>query len=89
MNLITESTQLAAFCRHIAGAPFITVDTEFMREKTFWPILCVLQVAGGNMDEDPNRRRPSMPGAGTRSLAVTRILKAPGVLRSFTPDVRT
>ncbi|MBM3566715.1 MAG: ribonuclease D [Alphaproteobacteria bacterium] len=53
MNLIAEPTRLAEFCRHIRAAPFVTVDTEFMREKTFWPILCVLQVAGGGMDKDP------------------------------------
>jgi len=46
MELITDSGALAAFCRRQHGADFITVDTEFMRERTFWPILCLVQIAG-------------------------------------------
>ena len=46
MNLIASSADLASFCRDLEGAPYITVDTEFMRENTFWPILCLVQVAG-------------------------------------------
>ena len=46
MELITESGALAAFCARQKGAEFVTVDTEFMRERTYWPILCVVQVAG-------------------------------------------
>jgi ribonuclease D len=46
MNLICDSAALAEFCARQKGAPFITVDTEFMRERTYWPVLCVVQVAG-------------------------------------------
>ena len=46
MPLITESEALAAFCARQKGAEFVTVDTEFMRERTYWPILCLVQVAG-------------------------------------------
>jgi ribonuclease D len=46
MLLIENSDALAAFCRRQEQAAFITIDTEFMRDKTFWPILCLLQVAG-------------------------------------------
>jgi len=46
MDLITDSGALAEFCRRQQGAGFITVDTEFMRERTFWPILCLVQIAG-------------------------------------------
>ncbi len=44
MTLITDTGTLAAFCRRVSGEPYLTVDTEFMREKTYWPILCVVQV---------------------------------------------
>ena len=46
MTLITDSAALAEFCARQRGADFITVDTEFMRERTYWPVLCVVQVAG-------------------------------------------
>jgi ribonuclease D len=46
MNLITTTDDLAAFCKSLANAEFIAVDTEFMRERTYWPRLCLAQVAG-------------------------------------------
>ncbi len=46
MTLIADSDALAAFCRAQAQAAFVTVDTEFMRDRTFWPILCLVQIAG-------------------------------------------
>jgi len=46
MKLITTTDELAAFCRPLANAEFIAVDTEFMRERTYWPKLCLAQVAG-------------------------------------------
>lgn len=46
MTLISDTRELAAFCARIAQSSFITVDTEFMRERTYWPKLCVVQLAG-------------------------------------------
>jgi ribonuclease D len=46
--LITNTDALAAFCKRLEGSAFITVDTEFMREKTFWPQLCLVQVGGAD-----------------------------------------
>ncbi len=45
MSLITTSEELEAACMRMARHPFVTVDTEFLRETTFWPILCVVQLA--------------------------------------------
>jgi ribonuclease D len=45
MSLITSSRALAEVCRRVAQHPFVTVDTEFLRETTFWPKLCVVQIA--------------------------------------------
>lgn len=46
--LIEDSATLADFCARMAQARFIAVDTEFMRENTFWPELCLIQVADEN-----------------------------------------
>lgn len=43
---IADTESLAAFCDRQKGAAFITVDTEFVREKTYYPILCLVQIAG-------------------------------------------
>ncbi|MBL8669325.1 MAG: ribonuclease D, partial [Alphaproteobacteria bacterium] len=46
MTLIADTDTLAAFCRRQAQAPFVAVDTEFMRDRTYWPKLCLVQLAG-------------------------------------------
>jgi ribonuclease D len=46
MKLITTTDELAAFCKPLSGADYVAVDTEFMRERTYWPRLCLAQVAG-------------------------------------------
>ena len=45
MHLITDSHELAAVCQALAVHDFVTVDTEFLREQTFWPQLCLIQIA--------------------------------------------
>jgi len=45
MNVITTQDALNAFCEGAAHKPFICVDTEFMRESTFYSILCLIQAA--------------------------------------------
>jgi len=46
MTVITDTGALREFCARQRGAGFIAVDTEFVRERTYWPILCLVQVAG-------------------------------------------
>ncbi|MGO9025208.1 MAG: ribonuclease D [Beijerinckiaceae bacterium] len=45
MSLITTTRELAEVCQRLAKHPYVTVDTEFLRETTFWPKLCVVQIA--------------------------------------------
>lgn len=52
---ITTTSQLAAFCASLAGEAYVTVDTEFMRERTYWSKLCLVQLGGakGAVAVDP------------------------------------
>lgn len=43
---VDTAQDLAALARHLAGAPWLCLDTEFIRDKTYFPQLCLLQVAG-------------------------------------------
>ena len=45
---IEDTKCLVAFCDRQEGANFVTVDTEFVRERTYYPILCLVQIAGPN-----------------------------------------
>ena len=50
MDLITDTKALAALCKALAHETFVTVDTEFMRETTYWPDLCLIQIAGAEVN---------------------------------------
>src|SRR5581483_740665 len=45
MELITTTDELASACQRLSRHPFVTVDTEFLRETTYYPLLCVAQMA--------------------------------------------
>ena len=45
MNIITTNEALAEYCQAAKSAPYLCIDTEFMRENTFYSILCLIQVA--------------------------------------------
>src|ERR1044072_9569288 len=48
MDLITTTEELAATCERLAAPPFVTIDTEFLRETTYYPLLCVAQMASSD-----------------------------------------
>jgi ribonuclease D len=50
MKPITTTADLAAFCEKLKGQPFVAVDTEFMRETTYWPKLCLIQAAAAGAE---------------------------------------
>src|SRR5262249_23827022 len=50
MHLITRTEDLAEACPRLCTAFFVTVDTEFMREQTFWPKLCLIQMAANSTE---------------------------------------
>lgn len=50
MNLITTNEALSELCDALACKRYITVDTEFLRESTFWPKLCLIQTAAHDIE---------------------------------------
>ena len=50
MRVITSTADLQNACDELAKASFVAVDTEFMRETTFWPILCLIQMASPDLE---------------------------------------
>lgn len=46
MRMITTTPELSALCDVLAKSEYVAVDTEFLREQTFWPLLCLIQLAG-------------------------------------------
>ena len=74
--MISDTASLAAFCQRLKSASFITVDTEFMREKTYWPILCLVQLGG---PDEARAIDPLAPGMDLTPLyelmADTNVLK--------------
>ena len=46
MQTITTTPELAALCDTLSKSDYVAVDTEFLREQTFWPLLCLIQLAG-------------------------------------------
>ena len=63
--LITDSAALANLCARLADAPFVTVDTEFMRESTYYPELCLIQIAD---TEEAAAIDPKAPGLDMQPL---------------------
>lgn len=58
--LITDSTQLAQLCERLARSPWIAIDTEFMRENTYWPDLCLVQIADEHEAAAVDPKAPGM-----------------------------
>ncbi len=44
--IITDQRELELLCQKLSACPFITIDTEFLRERTYYPKLCLIQVSG-------------------------------------------
>jgi ribonuclease D len=60
MQVITTTAELDLVCRQLAQADFVTVDTEFMRETTYWPVLCLIQMAGPDLEVIVDPKAPGV-----------------------------
>jgi ribonuclease D len=76
--LITDTDALAALCARLRQERFVTVDTEFMRERTYWPELCLVQLAGEDEVAEVDALAPGIDLAPLGAL-----LADPAVIKVF------
>jgi ribonuclease D len=82
MRIVTDQAALEALCAELRAAPYLAVDTEFMRERTFWPQLCLVQIA--RPGDDPEAAAVIDPIAGALDLAPLHALMAePSITKVF------
>ncbi|HXL99154.1 MAG TPA: ribonuclease D [Rhizomicrobium sp.] len=78
MRIVETKADLAALIAELEGAPYLALDTEFMRDQTYWPKLCLLQVAS------PDTAAIVDPLAEGMDLApFYTLLKSPGTVKVF------
>ena len=78
MHLIADTASLRAFCDRLAASRYITVDTEFMRDATYWPRLCLVQLASSDEAAAVDALAPDIDLAPLLAL-----MRDPGVLKVF------
>ncbi len=78
MNLITKTEDLRVFCDAVLRQSFVAVDTEFLRESTYWPKLCLIQAAAHGVEAviDPQAE-------GLDLHPFLEVMSAPHVLKVF------
>ena len=77
-GLVATTAELAALCTRLRAEPFVTIDTEFMRERTYYPELCVVQLGG----ERENAVIDTL-AAGLDLAPLADLLSDPAVLKVF------
>jgi ribonuclease D len=60
MNVIASTAALENFCTTLASGDYVTVDTEFLREQTYWPQLCLIQLAGPSAEAIVDPLQPGL-----------------------------
>ena len=82
MRILTRTDELAAFCQEAAARPYVTVDTEFLRERTYYAKLCLVQLAyPGGEDGDAVLVDPLSDGLSLAPLYD--LFRDPGVVKVF------
>jgi ribonuclease D len=76
MDIVTTTAELEELCGALSHDSFIAVDTEFMREQTYWPVLCLVQIAGATREAIIDPQAPGLDLAAFFDLmANPRVLK--------------
>ena len=78
MTLIVENKVLMSFCNSLSKTDFITVDTEFLRDKTYWPRLCLIQIGGPDQEAAID-----VLAEGLDLTPVLELMKKPDLLKVF------
>ena len=74
-RLIEAQADLDAFCARLQEADYVTVDTEFMRDATYWPKLCLVQLANGEMARAVDALAPGLDLAPLWRLLASPVTK--------------
>ncbi len=85
MRIITDSDGLDALCADLSDAPFLCVDTEFLRDTTYWPKLCLIQVSAPGTEAiiDPLAPGLSKAPADQALAPICALLANPDILKVF------
>ena len=84
MRVVTKQSELEGLAREFADAPYVAVDTEFMRERTYWPILCLVQIARPAAADDPRAAAIIDPIAGDLDLSpLFELMNDPDTVKVF------
>ncbi len=76
--VITDSAKLSAFCTSLKGSPFVALDTEFIRERTYYAHLCLVQISDGQHTAAVDPLAPGIDLSPLRDLLVD-----PSVVKVF------
>lgn len=82
-RLVTEQADLVSVCEEMATAPWITIDTEFMRERTYWPQLCLVQIARPVKEGEGENAALIDPLAGMDLAPLLDLMRNGNVLKIF------
>jgi ribonuclease D len=78
MRIISTTQELSAACERLSNSPYVAVDTEFMRETTYWPRLCLIQMASEDVEAIVD---PLVPGLDLAPFF--RLMADEGVVKVF------
>ena len=82
MRIVENNEQLAAFLAELAGAPYVTLDTEFLRDQTYYPKLCLIQMAAPTRGDTPGAEGIIDPLAPGLDLApFYDFIRQPGIVK--------